>query len=268
MKQEQSAIKGLRDFWNGLTKPEKLTWVFNVVGFVASIITLVETARIWVVVPEQASALLVTPFTGLGLWVIGCFTYIVFLHSYWQHNQRQEKYEGDFRNFLLIDLIYCFRQPVLLFPLVLLVLGLYAIMAIGNSPITAMFFSIFLIGVVSFAVYLRYSEGDNLIPDRLDISNDFKEAVEQDWADWERRIGIELERSRWLHPKDFSDLAATQGLAAREIRYVLALYASKHPETTKFGDVVKHIYPLMAPDLVVAGVLVRLDVLEPPYEVR
>ena len=77
MEQEQNAVKELKTFWGTLTKSEKITWLFNCVGFIASLITLAELARIQIALPEQSQFILFTPGLALGLWAICFFTYIV-----------------------------------------------------------------------------------------------------------------------------------------------------------------------------------------------
>lgn len=265
MQQKQNPLEELNNFWSGLTKSEKVAWLFNCVGFIASILTLVELARVSTTAPNQAPPKFFAPGLALGLWVIGFFTYIVFLHSYWQKNQRQERYDPAFRTFILLDLLYRFEQPILLAPLLLLVLGLYAIMAIGNSPATAVIFSILLIFALSFGLYIKFTVGDDLLPDRVEVSDDFKIAIESEWSAWDARVAIELARRPWVHPGNFADVAATRNLNPSEIRYILATYAVKHPDTTKFGNVMEQVYSFSQPELKVSGVLVNLSMLQSPY---
>lgn len=107
-----------------------------------------------------------------------------------------------------------------------------------------------------------------MFSERVEVSDEFKGIVEQEWTSWEKRVMVELSRWQWVHPNNFSDVAATKGLNTQEIRYILATYALKHPETTKFGDVMEHKYTFSSPELKVAGVLVNLETLHSPYYVR
>ena len=67
------------------------------------------------------------------------------------------------------------------------------------------------------------------------ITETMKSEIENDWNFLENRIKMELDRSIIVRYTDFKDLEEVRSYDMRTFWYILALYASKNPESAKFG---------------------------------
>jgi hypothetical protein len=258
-----STINQLKQFWNGLSKPEKATWIAVTLGFIVDSIAIVHI--ILAIRLTQVDYGVISSGTAFGIWLIAGFMYLSFLKAYWEKNRKIQIFHRDFRFFLLRDLLFNFEKPLLLLPLVLLTLLFFGILG-SVDPQGALNIMVgTCLGFVLLLLIMFKFIGNEIVNQDKEMAlqrptEDFKQQVEDNWGFWERRIDIELSKRIWITWRAFPDIIKTDNLSRVEIEYILARYASKNPEQVRFGTIRKR-FTLDSGDLwkyVESGALVNL----------
>ncbi len=172
----------------------------------------------------------VTPGLALFVWFLAAYIYFAYLHHYWEKSAADQGLADKFSMFLLNDLLFEFRKPLLLLPVVVSGILLFWIAA-TISP--------FLLGPLTLAAYFG---GAFLLHYRKVIisqasSNDSKRKVEAMWSDLKKKIKSRLSQQQWVDTSDFSDLGEVWGVTEDALSYALAKYAVENPNQTRFAVV-------------------------------
>jgi hypothetical protein len=82
-----SAVNQLKQFWNGLSKPEKATWVAVTLGFIVDTIAIVHI--VLAIRITQVDYGVISSGTAFGIWLIAGFMYLSFLKAYWEKKRKR-----------------------------------------------------------------------------------------------------------------------------------------------------------------------------------
>ncbi|MBI5566638.1 MAG: hypothetical protein HY870_17185 [Chloroflexi bacterium] len=205
--------------------------IATIVGFIVDVITLASLILALNLNPLTLPRFL-SPGLALGIWVIACYTYLAYVHYYWEKNRKQKRFRNQFSQFLLRDLIREFRSPAALFPAIVLAVLFVAVLSLDTALSTiALIAGIVLCIVGPFALAIR-----------SDSDTDEKKAkrfAEENWAFVKKRVKQELSTKAWIDCNDLSDIALTWKVDNRAMQYVLAKYAAENALSTRYGGVYK-----------------------------
>jgi len=97
-----------------------------VLGFVVDSITLT-SILLAISLPGGSFTLatFITPGLAFAIWLLMLYTYFAYLHYYWEKNLTEQNLADKFSLFLVNDLLFQFRKPLLLFPAIILIIALF-----------------------------------------------------------------------------------------------------------------------------------------------
>jgi hypothetical protein len=172
----------------------------------------------------------ISPWLAFSIWVLAVYTYLAFLHSYWEKHQADQNLSQRFRDFLLFDLILKFHNPLLSAPAIISIMTLFWIASYEPA----------IIGIIVVVAIL--SVIDAMITFGLSVvsgsaSEESKERVEDNWEYLKERIGHRLSRQQWISYNDLKDVAVIWDVPVHNMNYVLAKYATEHPTQTAYAEV-------------------------------
>ena len=206
------------------------TRLATIIGFIVDIITIV-SILLAIRVSEESltimfSGIPITPELAFSIWVLATFTYFGILHSIWERIEKSANGKGSFWNFLWKDLIVRFERPFLLLPIIVLILLLFWI----SAEIA--------IGIIIIGTIFIISLG---VPFGMDLNDEkerAKKLIDENWADIELRINLELDRQLWIGFSRLSDLATIWNFSDKFMDYALIKYAVANSDKAVYG----HIY--------------------------
>jgi len=94
------------------------------IGFIVDLITLSTILLSFLGFRVKGLHLVVSPSFAFALWVLSAYTYLAFLHTFWEKHLHEKQYADKFSVFLIDEVFVHFREPWLLLPVLLL--GSYA----------------------------------------------------------------------------------------------------------------------------------------------
>jgi len=201
-----------------------------ILGFIVDSITL---ASILLAIDFKGSGFALPNFITPGLasvvWLLAVYTYLAFLHSYWSSHKAEEDLAETFAGFLGRDLILRFRSPWLLFP------GFVSVVSLGwimYSASHALLYIAVAVGVLTlfFGWWLyRFDDAGTR------VSRKVKNRVEKEWSYLEKQIQHRLAGAQCVSYHDLQDIAEVWGVHPKGMSYALAKYAAEHPDTTRYG---------------------------------
>lgn len=205
--------------------------IATIIGFIVDTITLVSLILALNLNPLTLPSFL-SPGLALGIWVIACYTYLSYAHFYWEKNRKQKRFRNRFGLFMIYDLIREFRSPLTLFPAIVLVVLLVAVLSLNE----ALFGISITIGIMLIVV------GIFVYADRSDNDTDEKRVkrfTDENWAFIKKRVKQGLSTKVWINCNDLSDIALTWKVDVQAMHYILAKYASENAVSTRYGGVYK-----------------------------
>jgi hypothetical protein len=226
-----------------LKTAEKVVWAGTIIGLIVDLIAVSQIIAVLVSGNLNPSYMrfFITPSTGLVILGLALFTYMAFLHLYWENNSDKYGFSSKFLWFLLKDLILNFRKPFLLLPFIILVIVGYPLLSLVSILLPSCF-GTFLIfgGTFLFIAKIINLGSKNIKTDILGrVTEATKKEIDNDWSFIENRIRVELERKYIVGHTNFSDLEEVKKYDMQTFWYILALYATKNPTSVKFGGLWK-----------------------------
>ncbi len=248
-----------------LKTAEKITWAGTIIGLIVDLIAIVQIIAVLVSGNLSPSYMnfFISPGVGLVIWGLAFFTYIAFLHLYWENNNAEYGFASKFLWFLLKDLILDFRKPFLLFPLIIWIIVGFPLSSLVSILIPSCFGTILMFGgILLFAAKIMNLNTRDIKTDILGrVTEATKKEIDEDWTFIENRIMVELERKIIVRYTDFSDLEEVRNYDMQTFWYILALYATKNPKSVKFGALWKENGEEGKPTLIDVNVLVDSRIL-------
>ena len=135
----------------------------------------------------------------------------------------------------MTDLLFHFKKPILLFPLLVLVILLFWIaFAIDGSGGLAggLGVLLFIIGFVTF-----FAVGMEVETSEESVTKEEKETVDKNWEFLRGRIKLKLTRNQWLNDSDLGEIAEIWEISLNAMNYALAKYAFESPKEVEYGYV-------------------------------
>lgn len=239
-KKKKNYFREFFSFWGNLSKSEKATWIATGLGFIVDTIAILQIIS-FNQSKENTTPFYASPELAFGIWIIAGFSYLAFLHAYWENNKQSCGFSSTFTNFLYKDLLLGFKRPSLLFPGVILILLLFAI---STSETSGFLTTMLSVSTLMGLIFLFMAKSDpyalGLTDDKnssKELSQNFKDEVENDWDFWAKRLNIELSRNFWITTSELEDITIAKGFEIHQIQYILALFAFKYPNKAKYGTV-------------------------------
>ena len=176
----------------------------------------------------------ITPGLALGIWFIASYTYLAYLHRYWEMNVLEKRFHQRFGTFLVGDLVLRFRSPFALLPAIVLLIVLIAILA---SNVTFLLLTIMLVVPVCLVLGWMYVQRvrNELRDEEEKIKS--KSPVDENWTSLKKRINQELENMQWIDAGALSDIAMVRGIDVSALGYAFAKYAAENAAATKHAHV-------------------------------
>jgi hypothetical protein len=248
-----------------LKTAEKITWAGTIIGLIVDLIAVSQIIAVLVSGNLHPSYMrfFITPSTGLVIWGLAFFTYIAFLHLYWENNIDKYGFASKFLWFLLKDLILNFKKPFLLLPFIIWMIVGYPLLSLVSILLPSCYGTLLLLGgAFLFMAKIMNVSANDMKTDILGrVTEATKKEIDEDWTSIENRIRVELERKLIVRYTDFSDLEEVRSYDMQTFWYILALYATKNPESVKFGALWKENGEEDKPSLIDVNVLVDSRIL-------
>jgi len=241
---------------------ERITWTGTIIGLIVDLIAIAQIIANALRGNVGFSYLnvFISPTTGFVIWGLAFFTYVAFLHLYWENNIDENGFSLKFSWFIVNDLILEFRKPFLLLPFIIWIIIGFPLLSLVSVLLPSCFGTILMIGIMILIVAkimnLRSNDFKTDIMGR--VTERTKHEIDNDWVFLENRIKVELERKIFVRYSDFTDLEETRSYDMQTFWYILALYASKNSGTAKFGALWKVKGNDGKPSLMDVNVLVDL----------
>jgi len=209
--------------------------IATIIGFVVDTITLISI--LLALNLENKSLTLpniVTPGLAYGLWFITCYTYLAYLHYWWEKNRLEKGYHEKFSTFLLADLILRFRSPLALFPAFALIIILIALLVSNLAVLVPV--SLF-IGLPLATVFIvKIGSTIDALRDE-ERKNKSKQLIDKNWISLKKRIKQELENKQWIDSGDLSDIAQVWEIGYMELGYAFAKYVFENATVARYAYV-------------------------------
>jgi len=228
--------------------------ILRVIGFVADIIAI--GSLIWQIISyNTASTHISAPIYKMFLWLviliwlIAGYTYICYLHSYWEKTRKSEKWAHRFAAFVVGDLVVRFRKPVLIFPAVILfaiilttlvvTVGITSTLAIiGIATFVCLFERIFLMIIADvdlYDIFIRSKKPADISMPYLGILG--KSEVDDRWEQLKELIKTKLTDNDYLVDYYFRELDIVYDFDRAKIHYAFARFALENPDLAYYGVV-------------------------------
>ena len=217
--------------------------IARIIGFVVDVITLL-SLLFAIRLNSVDLPSFITPALALGIWCIASYTYLAYLHRYWEMKMLEKQFHRRFGTFLVGDLVLHFRSPFVLLPAFVLIIILVAILASNPTTISLSV----ILGVVLVPLLLILG-GGYVLRVRAELEEEENESknekernrarsfVDENWTSLRKRIKQELETKQWIDARSLSDIAMVQGIDDSALTYGLAKYATENAITVKYGYV-------------------------------
>jgi hypothetical protein len=220
----------------------------RVIGFAADMIAIVTVLfAIKTEMVLKALPFILSPWILFPIWVMAAYTYICLLHSYWTRTLETERWSKKFKVFIVGDLIFRFRAPYMLIPVLLLGIMLVWIAKSAGIlfPILAVLFLFCFISAFFFSTWWpSIKVGLVSRQDEEEIEKKKQERIDIVNSRWEELTAIiekKFERDVWLDYGDFTELFYVWGLDKESIWYAFAKYATEHTGKRHFCNVCRRI---------------------------
>ena len=184
-----------------------------VIGFVVDSITIVSILLALVSVDDTSSLSLptfITPALAWGVWFLAMYTCLALLHGYWERHRHAAGYSKHFRTFLVVDLVR-FRNPILLFPLIVLVILLFVIIYITLPETTVIWAIAAGVMIVLTILSVAIGEADVQEGSKSPEMREWMRTIESEWSFFNDRISRMLEGSPWVTEYDLRRCLASRG---------------------------------------------------------
>ena len=218
---------------------EKITWAGTIIGLIVDLIAITQIIAFTLNRSTNSSYLsvFIRPSVGVVIWGLAFFVYLAFLHLYWENHNADKNFSSKFFWFLVNDLVLKFKKPFLLLPVIIWVIVGFPLLSLVGMIFQSCLGTFLMLGVVIlFVMKMSNLSLNDFQTDMMGrITETMKSEIENDWNFLENRIKMELDRSIIVRYTDFKDLEEVRSYDMRTFWYILALYASKNPESAKFG---------------------------------
>lgn len=202
-----------------------------VIGFIVDSITI---ASIIGIIKAQDSQIhlsrIITPGVAFGIWVLAFYLCIAIFHKHWKKEKAIRKYEDTFRLFLINDLIWRFRKPFLLLPIIILIIlicGIVSISGVFALPILVVF-------ILACSITLILTKEDCLSNSSLDTG---KEIINGKWEVIKKRIEMELAVQIYSVSADnIKDLCPIWNISKKNLKDALIRYAAENIDAVYYDD--------------------------------
>ena len=225
-------------------KSSTIDVTLRIIGFIADL-TAIGSILLAIKLPNlgQSLPLIVNPIFAFGIWMIGAYLYVSYLHKYWKENSGKSLWAKRFSVFLVGELIIKFRRPFLLLPGFVWIVALVWIGATVGipDPVYVVFVVAAFILICSVVAW-----GSNFIPyfikplneaESMERLNKVKTIVDGKWGNLRPIVEQKLGRYFWLAIEDFKEISVTDELTEDMMGYALIKYAVENPSETHFGNV-------------------------------
>jgi hypothetical protein len=173
---------------------------------------------------------------ALMIWFLGAYSYVVFLHSYWAKHYSTDR--KSFFDFLLQDIFTKSGKPILLLPLIaciILFIWIAVEVTILAPALIILWAAAFIFGIPTVIVYS--TEYYEKLKRKTAPSSEFRKDVDTNWAQWDKRVKLELSRNIIVSSNKFKDSLELWHITPEDFNYVLVKYASLHADRAKYGTV-------------------------------
>lgn len=175
---------------------------------------------------------LITPTLAIVVWSLAAYIYFAYLHHYWEGNQEARYLADSFGVFLVYDLIFTFRFPLLLFPGVILFIFMVWIAFVADK---SYFLAVPLGFGLIFGIAWLFAARDTFA-DQVSNSRS-KRRVDQNWTELKMGIKGKLSKYQWVGANDFSEWEEVWHISQESVKYALARYALENPAQTEYARV-------------------------------
>ncbi len=178
-----------------MTKTDRVTTILAIVGLIADIVTISSVLIIQDLGKSSGLRIEINAWHLFSIWVIGLFTYLGLLRSYWEKYKETEGLDGNFFEFLGFDIFIKFRKPFFLIAFIIFVFLLFWIIpsdARGNAPTFYLILKIIIIIIFAILIgfliqsYIKKIDKEHFIKD--------KEKIDQEWSSISAQLSVELEK--------------------------------------------------------------------------
>jgi len=232
-------------------KSSTIDVTLRIMGFVADL-TAIGSILLAIKLPNlgQSLPLIVSPIFAFGIWMIGAYLYVSYLHKYWKENSGKNLWAKRFSVFLVGELIIKFRRPFLLLPGLVWIVALVWIGATVGIPTAVYIPFLITVAIAVVIVFVGALEGkwgyDDFAKyfvkplneaEFVEGLNKAKAIVDRKWRKLKPIVEKKLDRYRWLAIEDFKEISVTEELTEDMMKYALIKYAAENPSETCCGNV-------------------------------
>lgn len=218
---------------------ERVTWIGTIIGLIVDLIAIAQIIAFTLNQDIGFSYLniFISPQVAFIIWFLAIFTYLGFLHLYWENHSSENNFSSIFLGFIFSDLILKFKKPFLLLPIIIWIIVGFPLLALVSILLQGLFTTILFLGlfILVIAKMMSFIARNSKVDLTGRLTQETKDEIESDWIFLENRIKSELERKVFVSYKNFHDLEEVRGYDMQTLWYILALYASKNSDTSKFG---------------------------------
>jgi hypothetical protein len=211
----------------------------------------------------KALPFILSPWILFPIWTMAAYTYLCWLHSHWDKNRQKWNWSKKFKVFIVGDLIFRFRAPYLLIPVLLLGIMLVWIAKSADILLPVMLIVIIPTAITALIALTEWSKFKKALVSPLDEEEYIKmrqekvDIVNSRWSELCSIIEKKFETNLWLDYYDFKELFYVWRLDAGSILYAFAKYASEHPGKMHFGEIHN-----IKQKITTSNVLIQLELLD------
>jgi len=228
-------------------KSSSLDVTLRVIGFIADI-TAIGSVLLAMKLPNVGEVLpaFINPSFAFGIWLLGSYLYLSYLHKYWKENAGKTLWAKRFLVFLVGEFIIKFRRPFLLLPGFIWLLVLIAIFMTVGVPTAIQVGALIalILALLSSPGWGPYFYKFFIEPlnktENFDALNNVRITIDTKWKKLKPSIKkkiIGLGSYRWLTINQFKEIMLTEALTEEMMKYALVKYASENPDDLYFGNV-------------------------------
>lgn len=223
--------------------------LLRIIGFIADITAIVSVV-LAIKLPNVGNPLsaLLTPWSCIVLWCFAVYTFICILHNYWERTQYKNIWSSGFGLFIVGDLVFKFRKPVLLFPfLILIALLIYIASLFGSEAAIVttgilVFIIIMVLATISDNLENHYIDPRETLTEQSKLDQ-YRTIVDSNWDEFKTMIEGKLSNKQWLSVSDFNEVMLLKGIESKALLFAFLRYAAEHPDKTHFGSIYKKPNP-------------------------
>lgn len=211
-------------------------YTLRVIGFIADI-TAIVTVIFAIKVDAIARFLpfMVSPWVLLPIWLISFYTYVCWLHYYWESTKILHGWSNRFSVFFLGEMVLRLKKPVTLLPLlVIIIAGAWIAQTTGIwwylfVPFALFAFIYFVIIVSDWPGFRHKYLVSSSVAD--------KELVDSRWVELAPIIQTKTNGFNWLTAGHLNDIMVAWEINEPTVLYAFAKFAAERPEQFQYGNI-------------------------------